>query len=185
VNQRRQQHAPTLARALAAAALFALPAALHAPAQAPAARGPLSEIKDRRRAALLVSRAHTVDARDPSRAALDSYRRALAGDPPRPHAAGYRSAARGLNKYIRKYRSLSAVDTVGEADFVILFNVLRARRSFIPEEPFVFGKLFVIARPTVAGTPPRVVWESEGDESSVEDALGDFLKALRALRGER
>lgn len=173
------------ARALAAAALLALSALLPAAAQTTAGRAPLAEIKDRRRAALIVSRVQTVDARDPSRAVLEGYRRALDGDPPRPHAAGHRAAARRLNRYIRRQRSLSAVESVADSDFVIFFNVVRARRSFMPDEPYVLGKLFVIARPTQAGAPPRIVWESEGEDKSVEDAIGDFLKALMVARGER
>jgi len=174
------------APALAAAALFALAAAaLPAPAQTRVPRGQLSELKDRRRVALIVIRTHTVDARDPARAALDIYRKAFAGAPPRLHESGQRAVSRQLDKYIRKYGSMAAVGTVAESEFVVIFNVLRARRSFVPDEPYIYGKLFVIARPTVAGTPPRLVWESEDNDASVEDALGDFLKALKALRGEK
>lgn len=185
MNQPRHPRSFTRGRALAAAALFALAAASAAAAQTAAERGHVSELKERRRAALLVSRAQTVDARDPARVALDNYRQALAGSPPRPHAAGHRAVARLINKYILRHRSLTAVETVGESDFVIVFNVLRARRSFVPDEPYVYGKLFVIARPLAAGKPPRIVWESEGEHDSLEDAIGDFLKALKALRGER
>jgi hypothetical protein len=177
---------PSHARATAAAAfLLALSALLPASAQTTAGYASLSEIKDRRRAALIVSRVQTVDARDPTRAVLEGYRRALDGDPPRPHAAGHRLAARRLNKYIRSRRSLTAVETVADSDFVIFFNVVRARRSFMPDEPYVFGKLFVIAHPAREGAPPRIVWESEGEDASVEDAIGDFLKALMTARGER
>jgi hypothetical protein len=179
VRELRQRLRPE--RAVAFAALLALVAATSAAAQ----RGSLSEIKDRQRVALLVSRAQTVDARDPARSALDGYRRALAGSPPRPHAAAHRAVARHLNKYITKYRSMSAVETIEEADFVVVFNVLRARRSFVPNEPYVYGQLFVIANPTTDGAPPRIVWESEDNDASAEDAVEDFLKALKAVRGEK
>ena len=32
---------------------------------------------------------------------------------------------------------------------------------------------------------PRVVWESEGDDTNPEDAIGDFIKAFRNVRGEK
>jgi hypothetical protein len=182
VRETRQRRTPALL-ALAFAALLALAHA--APAQTTAQRGHISEIKGRRRVALLVSRAQTVDARDPARAALEGYRRALAGSPPRPHAAGHRAAAHQLNKYIRKYGSMTAVETIEEADFVVIFNVLRARRSFVPDEPYIYGQLFVIARPEADGAPHRIVWESEGNDTSLDNAIGDFLKALRAVRGEK
>jgi hypothetical protein len=173
------------ARASLLALALALCVPVSLPAQSPAPRGPLSELKERRRVTLLVSRTQTIDARDRSRGAFENYRRALAGNPPRPHAAAHRAVARQLNKYILKHRSLTAVESIHEAEFVIVFNVLRARRSFVPDEPYVYGQLFVIARPIAAGTPPRIVWESEGDDTNAEDAVNDFLKALRTLRGER
>jgi hypothetical protein len=184
VNEPRQRHTPSRARRLAAAALLTLAAACAASAQT-VLRGHISELRERRRVALLVSRTQTVDAREPARSALDGYRRALDGTPPRPHAAAHRGVARRVNKYIREYRSLTAVETVAEADFVIIFNVLRVRRSFVPDEPYVFGQLFVIARPTGNGAPPLIVWESEDNDGSLDDAVNDFLKALKDVRGER
>lgn len=174
------------ARALVTVGLLAAVAA--AGQRAPAgevSRGPLSDVRALRRVALLVSRTQTVDARDPAQIAVEQYGRALAGSGPRTHAPAYRAVARRLNKYIRKYRSMTAVQSAAEADFVIVFNVLRVRGSFIPDEPYIFGKLFVVARAPDPARPPRVVWESEGYESRLEDAVGDFLKALRAARGER
>ena len=171
------------AGALALAALLALAAAGPARAQTQAPRRHIEEVRDGRRVAILVSRAYIVDARDPARAAFDHYRKALAGEPPRPHPAGHRAVARQLNKYITKHRSITAVETVEEADFVIVFNVLRTRRSFVPDEPYVYGQLFVIARPP--GQPPRVVWESEDNNMGVDDAVEEFLDAFKVARGEK
>ena len=146
-------------------------------------RGTLEVVKGLRRIALVVSRALVVDARDPALVALEDYRRALDGAPPRQHDAAARRVADKLNKYIRKYRSSTAVEDLSDADLVLVFKVTGQRRSAIPDDPFVWGKLFVIA--LGADRTPRVVWESEGDDKNPEDATGDFVKALRSARGER
>jgi hypothetical protein len=136
-----------------------------------------------RRITLLVSRALVVDARDPALVALEDYRRALDGDPPRQHDAAARRVADKVNKYIRKYRTSTAVEGVADADLILVFKVSGQRRSAIADDPFVWGKLFVIALGD--DHTPRVVWESEGDDDSPEGATGDFIKALRNVRGEK
>jgi hypothetical protein len=146
-------------------------------------RGRLEDVKGLRRIALLVSRALVVDARDPALVALEDYRRALDGQAPRQHDAAARRVADKINKYIRKYRSSTAVESVADADLVLVFKVTGQRRSALPDDPFVWGKLFVIV--LGADRAPRVVWESEGDDKNPEDATGDFVKALRNARGER
>ena len=146
-------------------------------------RGTLEGVKGFRRLALLVSRAFVVDVRDPARIALEDYKRAMAGDPPRQHDAAARRVADKLNKYIRKYRSSTAVESLSDADLVLVFKVTAQRRSAVADDPFVWGKLFVIA--VGSDHNPRVVWESEGDDDSPEDATGDFIKALRNVRGEK
>lgn len=133
--------------------------------------------------ALLVSRALVVDARDPALIALEDYKRALAGAPPRQHDAAARRVAGKLNKYIRKYRSATAAESLAEADLVLVFKVTGQHISAIPNDPFLWGQMFVIALGT--DRTPRVVWESEGDHTNPEDATGDFLKALRNARGEK
>jgi len=146
-------------------------------------RGSLSDVRGFRRIALLVSRALVVDAREPALVALEDYRRAVAGSPPRTHGAAARQIANKLNKYIRKYRMATAAQEVAGADLVIIFKVIRQRASAIPTEPHVWGKMYVLA--VGADRRPRIVWESEGEYSAVEDATDDFLKAFRAARGER
>jgi len=146
-------------------------------------RGTLEGVNGLRRIALLVSRALVVDARDPALVALEDYRRALDGAPPRQHDAAARRVADKINKYIRKYRSSTAVENLSDADLVLVFKVTGQRRSAIADDPFVWGKLFVIA--LSADRSPRVVWESEGDDTNPEDATGDFIKALRNVRGEK
>ena len=146
-------------------------------------RGPLEGVQGRRHIALLVSRALVVDARDPALVALEDYRRALDGAPPRQHDAAARRVADKINKYIRKYRTSTAVESLSDADLILVFKVTGQRRSAIADDPFVWGKLFVIA--VGPDRAPRVVWESEGEDKNPEDATGDFIKALKNARGER
>jgi hypothetical protein len=146
-------------------------------------RGTLEGVRGRRRVALLVSRALVVDARDPALVALEDYRRALDGQAPRQHDAAARRVADKNNKYIRKYRTSTAVEDVADADLVLVFKVTGQRSSAIPGDPFVWGKLFVIA--LGSDRAPRVVWESEGDDKNPEGATGDFIKAFRNARGEK
>lgn len=149
----------------------------------PVPRGTLEDVKGFRRVALLVSRALVVDARDPALVAVEDYRRALDGRAPRQHDAAARRVAEKLNKYIRKYRSSTAVEDLAHADLVLVFKVTGQRRSAVPGDPFVWGKLFVIA--LGPDRTPRIVWESEGDSTNPEDATADFVKALRTARGEK
>ncbi|HEX8559773.1 MAG TPA: hypothetical protein VF668_16885 [Pyrinomonadaceae bacterium] len=176
------------------ALLLAAPAPPAAAARAPDAvtqravaervvRGSLAEVKGLRRTALLASRSLVVDAREPALAALEDYRRALAGEPPRQHVAAARLIAGRLNKYIRKYRMMTAAEDVAQADLVLVFQVTGQRRSAIPGEPFVWGKLYAIA--VGRDRAPRLVWESEGDGVEAQDAADDFLKAFKAARGEK
>lgn len=135
------------------------------------------------RIALLVSRALVVDAREPALVALEDYRRALDGRAPRQHDAAARRVADKVNRYIRKYRSSTAVESLSDADLILVYKVTGERRSAIADDPFVWGKLYVIA--VGADRSPRLVWESDGDDANPEDATNSFLKALRAVRGER
>ena len=177
--------APLLPLALAACATgAAAPPQRRAGAEGErAARGSLADVRGRRRILLLASRALVVDARDPALVALEDYRRALAGAPPRQHNAAARQIASKVNNYIRKYRTVTAADGPADADLVLVFKVTGQRASAIPTQPFVWGKLYVIA--VSARGEPRVVWESEGDDKQAEDAAAEFLKALRAARGEK
>lgn len=149
----------------------------------PVPRGTLQDVKGFRRVALLVSRALVVDARDPALVAMEDYRHALDGRAPRQHDAAARRVADKINKYIRKYRTSTAVEDLAEADLVLVYKVTGQRRSAIPDDPFVWGKLFVIA--LGPDRTPRLIWESEGDDSNPEDATGDFIKAFRNARGEK
>ena len=171
------------------ATLAAVAAVPHAAAQradargAEVVRGRLEDVRGRKRVALLVSKALVLDARDPAATAFEDYRRALAGTPPPLHVAAARRIADKLNKYIRKYRMATAARSYEEADLVIVFKVTGQRPSAIPTDPYVWGKMYVLA--LGADRAPRLVWESKGDNDDPGDATGDFLKALKAARGER
>ncbi|HEX8501683.1 MAG TPA: hypothetical protein VF659_13950 [Pyrinomonadaceae bacterium] len=147
------------------------------------ARGTLTQVTGRRTVALLASKSLVVDARDPAVVALEDYRRALSGRPPQVHAAGARLIAAELNKHIRKHRTMTAAESYAEADLILVFKVTGQRPSAIPRQPYVWGKLYVIA--LGADRAARVVWESEGDSTPPEEAADDFLKAFRAARGEK
>lgn len=146
-------------------------------------RGRLEEVRGRKRVALLVSRAMVLDVRDPAATAFEDYRRALAGSPPLPHTRAARRVADKLNDYIRKYRMMTAAESYATADLVIVFKVTGQRASAILGDPYVWGKMYVLA--VGAGHTPRLVWESKGDRTSPEDATGDFIKALKNVRGEK
>jgi hypothetical protein len=149
----------------------------------PVIRGSLDEVKGRHRVVLLISKSLVVDARDPALGALEDYRKTLEGSPPRTHFAAYRRIAQKLNKYIRKYRSITATTNFTEAELVIVFRVTGQRTSIITGELFVWGKMYVLA--VGGGRVPHVIWESRGDQSHVEDATDDLIKALKGARGEK
>jgi len=143
--------------------------------------GSLSEIGYRHRALLLVLRSGVVSADQDDREIVDL---ALKAEPeaPKKHQAVYTVLAKKLNKYIRKYRSLSAAHELSDADCVILFNVVEYRK--ILDGSYAFGELFVIIKsaPDMERTP-RVVWKSKR-VSWVADAVDEFLRALKKSRGE-
>src|SRR5204862_7296522 len=119
----------------------------------------LSEIADKQRALLIVFRSTIIDARDNQQAIIDS---ALRADPRprRGYQMAYGAMAKKLNSYIRKYRSLSAASEIGDADYVIGFNLVEFRHVLNVTYPY--GELFVITK----GNPeaqilPRVIWKSK------------------------
>ena len=143
--------------------------------------GSFSELLDKRRALLVVfkSRVISVDNRD--RAIIEDV---LKAD---PHPTGryrwvYSQLASKLNKYIRKYQSLSSADGLADAEYVIYFNVVEFRRILNAHYPY--GELFVIVKGSPQELkPPRIVWRAKKMMVST-DAIGDLIKDLKALRGE-
>lgn len=158
--------------------LFCLPAM----AQQPVAEGnSLSEIRDKQNALLVVFKSRVVDVNDRERAIIDDVLKA----DPRPQGRYrwvYSQLARKLNKYIQKYNSLRPATELAEADYVIFFNVVEFRR--ILNYPYPYGELFVIVKGSPETLkPPRIVWRAR-KVLVAEDAIGDLIKDLKAVRGE-
>lgn len=141
----------------------------------------LSEVRDKRSALLVVFKSHVIDVTDRDRAIIEDVLKA----DPRPRGRYqwvYGQLARKLNKYIEKYKSLSAAKRLSEADYIIFFNVVEFRR--ILNTPYPYGELFVIVKGSPeTSTPPRVVWKAK-KVLFADDAIGDLIKDLKALRGE-
>jgi hypothetical protein len=132
-------------------------------------------------ALLVVLRAGIVNASDNERTIIDMVLRA---DPtPRGRFQWvYGTISKKLNRYVRKYGSLSAANDLTQADFVIFFNLLEYRRILATTYPF--GELFVIVKgvPELR-IPPRVIWRSRKVLYST-DAIDEFIRELKLLRGE-
>ena len=144
--------------------------------------GSLADLKERRRVLLLTNRNHLVDSRGSAHTVLASLSKPQPQRPAHPYA--HNIIARRLNKYILGYRSLTAVRQVKDADFIIFFNVLRERPSFIPSRPFIYGEMFVILNGTPGDSRPRIVWRTQKELTGAEDAVTRFLKELKNLRRE-
>ena len=156
--------------------------------QAPAGEGAhaattnsLAEVRDMRNVLLVVFNSRVVDVSDRERAIIQDVLKAQ----PTPKGRFrwiYMQLARKLNKYIQKYRSLSAATDLAEADYVIFFNVVEFRRILYTYYPY--GELFVIAKGSPEKLkPPRIVWKAR-KMLIPEDAIGELIKDLKAARGE-
>ena len=151
-------------------------------AQEPLGNGSsLAEVRDKRNVLLVVFKSRVIDVGDRERAIIEDVLKA----DPKPKGRYqwvYSQLAAKLNKYIRKYRSLSAATELSDADYVIFFNVVEFRR--ILNTIYPYGELFVIVKGSPETLkPPRVVWKAK-KVLFAEDAIGDLIKDLKALRGE-
>lgn len=143
--------------------------------------GSLEELKNSQRVIVLVNRSSVIDSRGQAKTILDeAYRTAPETRLRYPRL--YNSLARKLNNYMKKYQSIRPAEDVAGADFIIFFTLLEYRRPL--GVPYPYGELFVILNKRADGKPPRIVWKSRKSSMWVEDAIGDFLKDLRAVRGE-
>lgn len=144
-------------------------------------RGSLAEINDLRRFKLVVIRSPVIDVRDTEKSLIaEAYKEEI---PSRRLYFPFATIARKLNEYIRKYRSMSAVERIADADYIILFNLLEYRRFLNGAYPY--GELFVIV--TERDDPPRparIVWQAR-KVMWAEDAAKDLIKSLKSVRGER
>lgn len=141
-------------------------------------RGTLEEIRDKQRAYLMVISSIVLDAREPDRGVVEAVRQREV--PSRRLRRVYPDIARRLNKYIRKYKSMTASDNADTADFLIVFNVLRYHRLLSVTYPA--GEMYVIVdRPN---EPVRILWKTE-KEMIAEDATKRLVDALKKFRRER
>lgn len=171
---------------LACAGLVLLSASLGVMAQQePAAvnnhTGSFSELLNKQRALLVVFRSRVISVDNRDRAIIEDVLKAN----PRPRGRYtwvYGQMAQKLNKYIRKYGSLSAAEDLADAEYVIYFNVVEFRRILNAYYPY--GELFVIVKGSPHDLkPPRIVWRTKKVTIST-DAIGDLIKDLKSLRGE-
>src|SRR5690348_16082401 len=162
--------------------LFLLLLCSSAPAQSAGAESnSLAEVRDKRSALLVVFKSRVLDVNDRERAIIDDVLKADP-EPKGRYRWVYTQMAKKLNKYIQKYRSLTAASTLSGADYVIFFNVVEFRR--ILNTIYPYGELFVIVKGSPEELkPPRIVWRAKKILFS-EDAIGDLIKDLKAVRGE-
>ena len=136
---------------------------------------------DKRSVLLVVFKSRVLDVGDRERAIIDDVLKADP-NPQGRYRWVYSQLARKLNNYIHKYKSLSAASELSDADYVIFFNVVEFRRILGVAYPY--GELFVIAKGSPEKLkPPRVVWRAR-KVLYAEDAIGDLIKDLKAIRGE-
>ena len=141
----------------------------------------LEEVRDKRNVLLVVYKSRVLDVNDRERAIIEDVLKADP-EPKGRYRWVYGQLARKLNKYMHKYKSLSAASELSEADYVIFFNVVEFRRILNTFYPY--GELFVIVKGSPEELkPPRVVWRAK-KVLFAEDAIGDLIKDLKAVRGE-
>lgn len=141
----------------------------------------LSEIRDKQNALLVVFKSRVIDAGDRERAIIEDVLKADP-EPKGRYRWVYSQLAKKLNNYIRKYRSVTPAHELAEADYVIFFNVVEFR--WILNTLYPYGELFVIVKGSPETLkPPRVVWRAK-KMLIAEDAIGDLIKDLKAVRGE-
>lgn len=148
---------------------------------APPPANTLGEVRHMEKAILVVFKSRVIDVADRERAIIQDVLKA----DPKPQGRYrwvYTQLARKLNKYINKYKSLSAASELAEAEYVIFFNVVEYRRILYTFYPF--GELFVIVKGSPENLkPPRIVWRAKKMQTA-DDAIGDLIKDLKTLRGE-
>jgi hypothetical protein len=143
--------------------------------------GSVKELRYSRRVLLMVRRSTVLDSRGTAKTVLNDVYRTDA-DMRSRYPRLFNLLARKLNNYMRKYQSMSAARDISEADLIVFFNLLEYRRPL--GVPYPYGELFVILNDRSGVRPPRIVWKTRKSSVWAEDAIGDFLKDLKAVRGE-
>lgn len=156
--------------------LFATPGFSQQPAQSS-----LADVRNMRRALLIVFRSGVLAVNNRDRSIIEEVLKADP-DPRGRNLWVYSQLAKKLNAYIRKYRSITPAYDLSDADYVIYFNVIEYRR--ILNTTYPYGELFVIVKGSPESQiPPRIVWKGK-KILWAGDAISDFIKELKTLRGE-
>jgi hypothetical protein len=143
--------------------------------------GSLSELRSKRRVLLIVRRSAVLDVSGQAKAILSEVFRSNAETRPRfPRL--YNALARHLNKYMTKYQSISAAHDLGEAEFIVFFNLIEYRWPL--GTPYPYGELFVILNDRTEGARPHIIWKTRKSPVWAEDAIKEFIRDLKAARGE-
>lgn len=180
-----------VSRIISAFALLVI-CATHAPAQdgdeklkETVVSAPLSLIADKRRVALVVSRSLSIDTRGKVRGVIHEVFDQASPSPLR-HEYGHKLIARRLEKYASAGGGLTLVEDLKEADFVIVYKIVKQVSSYSMEEPFLYGEMFVFLNSMIAeDAVPPLLWRTKNDRRTPDDAAKDFIKELMAVRGER
>jgi len=140
-----------------------------------------NELRDKRRALLVVFRSRVLDVNDRERAIMEDVLKA----DPQPKGRNrwvYNQLAHKLNNYVRKYKSLTAAEGLADAEYIIYFNVVEFRK--ILNVVYPYGELFVIVKGSPEQLkPPRIVWRAN-KVLFADDAIGDLIRDLKAILGE-
>lgn len=182
-----------LAKSLMAAAAVVLLVCLAPPARAQERRtdavegngvveGSLAELRTRGRVLLLLTRSLVLDTRTPGESLI---KQAYKADPQfqRRHGYAFNTIAAKLNRYMRKYGGMSAARGVGDAEYLLVFNLLEYRRTLGRAYPY--GELYVVLNhPPGSKHPPRLLWKAS-KVLWAEDAAKEFINELKIVRGQK
>ena len=136
------------------------------------------EIKGKPHAQLIVIRSEVIDASGNSAvSAIDAVRAGTTTD--HRYAYVYSVIGRKLNKYIRKYRTVTAVTNASQADFFVVFNLLGYRHVLYSYYPY--GEMFVV---TNSSDDIRLLWKTQ-KAMSAEDAANKLIEALKVINGQK
>lgn len=131
---------------------------------------------------LLITRSLVVDTRDPGKVLVSE---AYKADPrtTRRHRYAFNVIARKLNNYMKKYGGMSAAREIGEAEYILVFNLLEYK--VVLGRPYPYGEMYVVLnQPPDSPDPPRVLWKAR-KVLWAEDAASEFIKELKVVRGEK
>jgi hypothetical protein len=143
--------------------------------------GSLMELRTKHHVLLLVRRSSVIDSRGQARSILNEVYRSNV-EPARQYARIYNAIAGKLNKYMRKYGSISAVTDISNAEFIIFFNLLEYRWPL--GQPYPYGEMFVILNERSGNRQPRIIWKTRKSPVQVEDAINELIRDLKSARGE-